>query len=78
VMGQQLPVGFYRSASVDGGDMVEGRCQWMNFVVSCGTRGGQKDGAQSKLLTVKIGHQYTNGIVCARRNRLKYLIKTQE
>ncbi len=78
MMGQQLPVGFYRSASVDGGDMVEGQCPWMNFVVSCGTRGGQQDGVQSKLLTVKIGHQYTNGIVCARRNRLKYLIKTQE
>ena len=51
-----VPVGFYRSASVDGGYMVEGQCPWMNFVISCGTRGGQKDGAQSKLLTVMIGH----------------------
>jgi len=39
-MGQQLPVGFYRSASVDGGDiMVEGQCPWMNLLFHVGREG---------------------------------------
>jgi hypothetical protein len=33
MMGQQLPVGLYRSASVDGRDMIEGQSPWMKFVV---------------------------------------------
>ena len=53
MMGQQLPVGLYRNASVDGGDMVEGQCPWMNLSFRGGTRGGQKNDAQSKLLTIK-------------------------
>jgi hypothetical protein len=68
MMGQQLPVGLYRSASVDGGDMVEGQCLWMNLLFRGGTRGGQKDGVQNKLLTIKIEHLHTNGIVCSRWN----------
>jgi len=36
MMGQQLPVGLYRSANVDGGDMVEGQCPWMNLLLRVG------------------------------------------
>ena len=39
MMGQQLPVGLYRSASVDGGDMVEGQCPWMNLLFHEGREG---------------------------------------
>jgi hypothetical protein len=76
MMEQQFPVGLYRSASVDGGEMVKGQCPWMNLLLREGREGVKVK--QSKLLTIKIGHLHTNGIVCSRRNCLTYLIKTQE
>ena len=48
MMGQQLPVGLYRSASVDGRDMVEGQCPWMNLMCHEGREGRGSKGWREK------------------------------
>jgi len=72
-MGQQLPVGLYRSASVDGGNNGQGS---MPVDECCFVRDERESkGWRAKQIAIRIGHLHTNGIVFSRRNRWKYLIK---
>jgi hypothetical protein len=68
MMGQQLPVGLYRSASVDGCDMVKGQLPRMNLLCNEDKRGSKGWRAKQIALSYNIGHLHTNGIICSRWN----------